>query len=62
MSEDSNPPWPEIYELTPAEYAAAIESTLTTLGFTREDLARQAEGRDFDSPAAFMMWQTIKDR
>jgi hypothetical protein len=50
----------EVIELSTDEYHHAVEQTLKALGFNREDLSRQADEDDFDSPAAFMMWNTIR--
>lgn len=62
MSEPTEDTEPEIIELTGPEYEAAIEATLLHLGLTRDGLAAQAAEDDFESPAAFMMWHTIRDR
>ncbi|MFG1609189.1 hypothetical protein [Actinoplanes sp. NPDC049265] len=52
---------PEVIQLTASEYDHAVENSLAALGFTREDLQRQAEDDAFESSAAFMMWTTIRD-
>jgi hypothetical protein len=58
----TRPEEPDVIELSSEEYGAAIETTLRSLGLTREQLRDQAERDDFQSPAAFMMWQTIRGR
>ncbi|GIM96103.1 hypothetical protein [Paractinoplanes toevensis] len=52
---------PEMIELSAEEYGQAVERTLKSLGYTRDQLRRQAEENSFDSPVAFMVWNTIRD-
>lgn len=52
---------PDVEVLTEEQWDAAVENTLTELGFTREQLWAEKERGYWSEPAAMMAWHLIKD-
>lgn len=47
--------------LTEEEWATAVENTLQTFGYTREEIRRQHDRGWYDEPIGLMVYSLIKD-